>query len=168
VTPFDLALAVAAPLLAIVVEALPIPGKDYLTRNAAALRDANGLPDHSKELIAENAAGAVALAGVTPTLVSYLVSLFALFKDLSYALPYIFVFFVLGVVLAILLSAAAHNRSPFDIATKGVLGPYGLLGRLKPPPPLARIIHWTIYLVNALLILLAALIYAHALPAIAV
>lgn len=161
--PSDLVLACGPPLLAILIQLFPIPNDRWLAREASNAQSTRRFPLAAATVIRETAKGAVAVAGLTPTLISYLTGAFALFATTAENHPdfvgiYLCVVIGFGAV-ALVAIALLLGRTLFGIASSGIRIPILHFG----PTP-ARLLGWIVYLLNGLLIVLAILIYTGRLP----
>jgi hypothetical protein len=159
----DLVLSCGPPLLAIAMQMFPIPNDRWLGQAAADEQAKRHFPDAAKTSIKETARGALAVAGLGPTVISYATGAYALFmttaeerKDLLNI--YLFVVIITALV-AIVGVGLLLGKSLFRVATGGIRIP--LIGFGPTPATCLGVI---VYVLNGLLIALAVSLYKNWLP----
>lgn len=171
-TQADFIFATITPLLAIALQRWSFPNDAYLEGKANAYAEelrpphpttgaaqTEGPAEAARGIISLSSKGAVAMASVAPTLVSSVVSAFALVNGRSDTWVYMLIIFLVGALGAIWGISKMHAFGPLEIASYGIKFRVGQRTFTR-----ADVIAWITYVINAALIVLAMLIYWGVLP----
>jgi hypothetical protein len=172
VTGADFIFAALPPFFAILLQRFSFPNDEYLQQRAneyaeelrppsprSGVAPSQGPAEAARGTIFQAAKGAVAMASVAPTLVSFVISAFALVHDRKDAWVYMLIIVGIGISGAIWGLSKMHSYGPVEIASYNIRFHLGRWHFKR-----ADVIAWVTYLINAGLILLAILVYFGDLP----
>jgi hypothetical protein len=158
----DFIFALAPPILAIVLQYFPLPSDRYLAQAAAVRQQKAGLAEPVKAMLLGMTQGSLAIAAFAPTLVSALVSAYALVYDRPDVAEYASMLLLLAIILGIVMASGLGGYEPYQLATDKLKAPFGIKKFL--PFTCVTAINSTIYGVNVILILLAVAKFTGRLP----
>jgi hypothetical protein len=148
----DLVFALVPPALAILLQRFPIPSENYLAAKAKERQQQGKLKADVTPMILETTKGALAMASFVPTVVSFVVSAWALIYDRPDLREYGTILLVLFLGIGIVAASWLTKSGPFELSTRLLRRPFG--GRASSWNGV-NVINLTIYAVNLLLIALA-------------
>jgi hypothetical protein len=155
----DLILTCGPPALAIALQACSIPSNRALERGALDAQSKAGLPPAATKLIEFNLKGAVAVASLPTTFVSFGTGAFALVYTERGAVIYLFVLFCMAVLLGVFVWHVVSGRSYFDIVELRLRSMWPVFGSRFLPLTAGHVIAGAIYTTNGLLIALSLAFY---------
>lgn len=160
----DVVFAALPPALAILLQRFPLPTDKYLAAKASERQAKAKLPPEASDMILETAKGALAVASFAPTLVSSIISAYALLYDRPDVREYALILLVSAIVIGLLAVSQLSRYAPFELSTTRLRVPLPFKRNILLPITWTGVINWAIYGINGLLIVLAVAKYFGRLP----
>lgn len=153
--------AAVPPALAIAIEGFSLPSGDYLKAKAVERQKLAALPEAASDMIHQMSMGAVSMSSIAPTLITLVTTVFAIFGTEPNAVFYDFGCVVFAILMTLCVVKLLSKYGPYELTTNLIKLPFKMKIRNSHYLPVtrAKVLHWGIYLTNALLIVASIAVY---------